>query len=160
MSNFYIWRICYDSSEWYSRIRNELLNGKLVQGWSPHGADLNSRAAYINTLVKDWKYKVEDATDRFDILKPILDINEGDWIIVPKVSMTNPRIGRYSTICRAASRFRHEVPFNDHNDYCSVISVEPRKTVSFDSVVGNLAGYRRAVNRVNDYELQQAILSV
>ena len=159
MSNFYVWRICYDNLEWYGRIRNKLLNGTLVQGWSPKCADLNSRSTYINTLVNDWNYSGIDAANRFDILKPILDINEGDWIIVPKVSITNPQIGRYSTICQATGRYRHEVPFNDRNDFCSVISVDAIKTVSFDSVVGNLRGYQKAINRINDCDLQRAILA-
>ncbi len=159
-TKFYVWRICYDSPEWYSRIRNELLNGTLVQGWSPEGAILTSRSIYIDTLVRDWNYSVTAATDRFDILKPIREIEEGDFIIVPKVSVFNPHIGRYSTICRATGIYRHGVPFHDHNDFCSLLPVKPITTVSFDSVVGNLRGYQKAINRVNDYGLQQAVLSV
>ena len=50
-------------------------------------------------------------------------------------------------------------PLDDYNDFCHIILVQPIKTVSYYSSVGNLLkrGYRSAVNRIQNYEIKRSI---
>lgn len=100
-------------------------------------------------------YDYNKASDRYDILKPMLSIREGDIISVPKVSLDVDRVGRYFTLFKATGMYYLGDPLGNYNDFSHIIPVQPIKTISYDTELGDLIKkYQPSVSQIQKRETQ------
>ena len=173
MPNTFVIRICYTEPQPFRDIRDDLLRGNLRQGWAPSsaqnpsGADLRKGRHSFVQAWRDagWGNPDSEAPKRYDILSPMLDIQIGDRIIIPKVSKDNPSVCRYFTIAICVKPYEF-ASFKNYNDFGHIIGVDVVGSWSYysanpsASTLGQMLStiaYSRAVNRVNNFHFAQAV---
>ena len=86
MSNYYVFRINYDDR--FKLIRRELVNHHLLrQGWGTYGMAIDSSYDTFKAgWQSEWEKDLPDETmrARYNNLSIMLEIEPGDYIIVPK----------------------------------------------------------------------------
>ncbi len=96
----------------------------------------------------------------------MLDIQVGDPIIIPKLSIRNgeTRHGRYFTIVICTKVYDFAFPNNICvQDFGHFIEVDPNRMVTYDydaQPAVNVRPYRRAINRVLDGRFINAVTSL
>ena len=100
--NYYLFRICYD--DWiggnFATVRGELLQGRLRQGWGQPGMDIrnfSNQNAFVSACIQ--KYGGNNVR-RYNRLFDMIKIDIDDLIVIPKVSIYTPHVGRYFTVAK------------------------------------------------------------
>ena len=160
MANYFVFRVDYD--EYFPFIYEELKQGRLRQGWGGPNMDVRNPFDEFTAAWEKWSPFSENMKRRYNMLRIMLEIKEGDLIVIPKVSMQQMATGRYFTIVKC--RKPYEFTLSDgKNDFGHYIEVEPLVSCSYDSsgaaqVLSSYFGkYRRAVNRILDEGVMDAI---
>ena len=179
MANFFVFRTDYASRTWLWEEMTQ--KGRLRQGWALAGTSLlddrgniQSEDEWIGkcwpTFKRAWKdFTKNGAAERYKILKLMLQIQPGDFLIVPKMpeddkfvlvrAHQNPaRIGR------DAPCYDFDENPNPHDDFRHQVFVDPEsvREFSWKSLPGaagekRLQFYQKAVNQVKDEMLQKTI---
>ena len=166
--SFYVFRIDY--GDCYDLIKKELLEHKVLrQGWGFDGMDLrNGEGIFAQT----W----DNGERRCRIISPMLNINPGDIIIIPKLNIDSP-LGDWEmsyewahtfTIVRCKEGYSF-APIStagysgdERNDFGHMIGVELLGSFSYahnDSartVSAKFKAYRKAVNNVYNEDFIKA----
>lgn len=132
MKNYFVVRPAINEA--FNDIRNELLEGRLRQGWGCPGFDLrNGRESFVDAWEKaGWNDKI-DAPRRYAILSPLLNIKCGDIIIVPKLTLNNQSgVGQYFSIVECVEEYSFE-PLAQYNDYGHILGVKALGTFDYRS---------------------------
>lgn len=162
--NYYVFRINYTDPKAYSMLKDELICGKLRQGWgSTNMSVAQDFEGYESAWHSAWG---EDDAERNYILGKynnihlMTEMQPGDIIIIPKVSLSDENGWNSFTIAKCTGSYCFE-PIE--NDFGHIIPVEP--IVSFrylhnDSsltVSAKFKAYQRPVNRVYNTDFTAAI---
>ena len=152
-----------DGSWKFKFVRGELINNRILrQGWGIEDLRKGVDAFIAANNERCWGGSPED---RFDILKPMLEIEVGTPIVVPKFSIRNgeTRHGRYFTIVICTKVYDFAFPNNIcEQDFDHFIDVDP-KMVTYDYDVQpavDVKAYRKAINRVRDKHFKNAVASL
>lgn len=169
MKNYFVVRPVINEA--FNDIRNELLEGRLRQGWGFPGFDLrNGLEAFIDAWEKaDWNSNKDDkiaAPRRYAILSVLLKIRRGDIIIVPKLSLDNQSgVGQYFSIVECVEEYSFE-PLPQYNDFGHIIGVKALGTFDYRAenesanyVAKLLMGISlsKAVNQIRNQQTIQAV---
>ena len=138
-------------------VKEELRIGRLRQGWSPPGTSLlnddgnpRTKEEWVNAYRNAWG---EDPSPRrYGILRRMLDMNEGDLVVCPKVP--DPTC---FTIATVSSSYRFEGD-PDREDFGHIIPVKDQREVKnwYDGDAQTIhelfksAHFRPAVTKVQD----------
>lgn len=149
----YVFRIDYGTNNPY--IREELQAGRLRQGWG--GAPLKAPdqnndydpTHYTNHITAAWGITQEEAHSRYHVLHPMLNMQPGDLIVIPKYP--DP-YGRAFAIAQATGHYTYKP--THHDDYGHVIPINPTSIRVFDYnstlaaklISGKFTAYQRAIN--------------
>lgn len=117
-----------EGNEW---LRDELVEGRLRQGWGAPGLSLVTEDG-IPADKADWEAAYTERTDwgepsprRFAILRRMLELDRGDIVVMPKM----PAWDRF-TIARVTGRYRFELA-DGGKDFGHVIPVDPDSVRTF-----------------------------
>ena len=116
---FTIFRTDEENAGW---LYTELTEGRLRQGWGAPGLDLKT-AAGRRVEKAEWEekhkahWKEDPSPKRFAILTRMLDMKDGDVVVVPKMPERNQ-----FTIARVSGRYRFE-PEEDLGDFGHIVPV-------------------------------------
>ncbi len=171
--NYYLFRINYDDRNGgnFSIIRGELLQGRLRQGWGAEGmAVSNSEQNFLAARVKAWgsfaNVPVGQTKDyhirKYHNLHTMLDIKVGDLIVIPKVSLNNPYVGRYFTVAKCTEEYKFNV-LQGVNDFGHIIGVENLFSCDYDFnsdsqiICGKLRAYQSSINNVLNEDFKNAV---
>lgn len=178
--NCIVWRVprpweYFEDSGWkYEFVRNELIASKILyQGWGIE--DLRKgELPYIAEWIRiGWGDSVA-ASERFKILKPMLDIEVGNPIVIPKFSVrpNETKHGRYFTIviCKKVYDFSFPAKFSLPGNICQpdfghFIEINPNRIATYDYdsnqdacvISAKFRSYSRAINRANDDFFKKAV---
>ena len=157
MSNYYVFRINY--GEHFSLLRKELLNKHLLrQGWGTYGMAVNaSYDAFKAGWQAEWEKDLPDETmrARYNNLSIMLDIEPGDYLIVPKVSVAEEQVCRSFVIARCKEKYRFEV-LPEAEDFGHILEVEDVFSCSYDknlqaqNIKSKFIAYQSPLNRVRN----------
>ena len=163
--NYYVFRVNYD--EHYSDIRKEVKQGRLRQGWGAEGMScLQSRDDFMNAWKKKWGEN--DATEQYmigkwNMLQIISEMQEGDRIVIPKMSLDDREQWNCFTIVeRTADPYRFE-PLTLKDDFGHIVPVRPVVSFSYGHndksrvVNAKFKAYQRPINRVYAQEFHDAV---
>ena len=125
------WFPIFRTHEGNAWLHEELLAGRLRQGWGVHGLSLiTERDKPVDK--KEWEAAYRERTDwgdpsprRFAILKRMLELNDGDIVVMPKM----PAWDKF-TVARVSGRYRFEVA-RDPIDFGHIIPVYQDSVRSF-----------------------------
>ena len=158
--NYFVFRINYD--EHYEKIRQELLSGRLRQGWGYEGMTLSGTE---EEFFSAWKTLWPD--DKFDYIKRkynnlriMKNIRCGDIIVIPKVSLRNKEGFRDFTIAKCVKEYEFSTL---DTDFGHIIGVEPVVSFSYSldsdtrTVSRCMTAYQSAVNNVYNEPFINAI---
>jgi len=164
MSNVYVFRINY--KEWYSTIREELLTkGLLRQGWG--GYDMQIDRGYESFKAgwqNHWEKDLPDKTMRskFNNLSKMLEIEPGDYIVIPKISSKKDYICQDFVIAKCKSKYRFSV-LEDAKDFGHIIEVEDciscgyQKNIWAQNIKSKFIAYQSPLNKVKSVTFIQAV---
>ena len=154
-------------------VRDELIKkNTLRQGWSIE--DLRKGFDAYAAAWKQLKWVTGSPKTRFRILAPMLNIEVGDPIVIPKLSVrpVDTLIGKYFTIVICAKTYDFSQPGNKYaTDFRNAIEVDPKRmaTYDFDSPDENVRfiaeavsqkgynPYNFAVHQVEEADFKQAV---
>ena len=179
--NCFVWRVPYatdrftNSTSKFEFIRNELLGKKILrQGWGIE--DLRKgESSYVKEWIRIGWVDSAAAKKRFNILKPMLDIKFGDFIVIPRLSLRNNQntSGKYFTIVFCTKdynfSFPPSIPDKDFGNFIEVDWSEENFTYDYDKLSPNkslkyisdhLSSYSKAINRVLDTNFTKAVLKL
>lgn len=170
--NYYIFRIAYDDFEKFKIIRDEMLQGRLRQGWGADGMDINkSEQDFLAAREKKWgKFADEDEPEKalkynvgkYYNLRNMIDIEIGDLIIVPKVSDKFDYVGKYFSVLKCVEKYKFDV-LKGYNDFGHIIGVEFLFSCPHDFdedtqiISGKIGAYRSPVNNILKDEFKKAV---
>ena len=152
MANYFVFRVDY--GECFPFIYEELKQGRLRQGWGGPNMDVRNSFDEFTAAWEKWSTPWEDMEERYGILRRMLQIQEGDLIIIPKVSMQYNVPGRYFTIVRCTKPYEFSIPDAPVDYFGHYVEVEPVVSCEYDScgatqrISSSFIGYQCAVNRV------------
>lgn len=145
-------------------VQAELKQGRLRQRWGNADADLHAEQ-------EDWVYaqcrrdpfwnNVEYYTTKYNDLKALLEIAEGDLLLLPDLPAPSS-----FTVCRAAGGYRFARPEGyDGDDFYHLIPVDiqnarvyrPHDNAHCETVCAKLRAYRSPVNHVCDEPLSAIV---
>ena len=153
MTNYFVFRVDY--GECFPFIYEELKQGRLRQGWGGPNMDVRNPFDKFTAAWEKWSPCSENVKRRYNMLRVMFEIKEGDLIVIPKVSMEYNVPGRYFIIVKCRKSYEFTLP-DGKNDFGHYIEVDPVVNCSYDSsgaaqvLSSSFGKYRRAVNRVLD----------
>ncbi|MEK0337540.1 MAG: restriction endonuclease [Nitrosopumilus sp.] len=167
-NRFFIFRVNYDDAhDWI--MKQILENSILRQGWGPIGLELiNRKGEYVNSEVwvknylRLWNDSEQKVSGRFDILSRMLEIKEGDLVVIPK-SLNNYTL----TICSVVGEYSFD--FDSHtfwDDFRHTIKISNPRSYKYDSSIeskmisAKFKAYQSPVNNVRNPETQNKILEL
>jgi Holliday junction resolvase-like predicted endonuclease len=172
----FVFRTSDEEKKWLAQ---ELFNGTLRQGWGISGTSLKSNDSeislekwipqYIAAAHVHWQTEVtpEQAAKRYGILRPMLEVEEGDLLVIPKM----PTWGTF-TVCEAATGYsfdeRDSKERDGYDDFRHTISVKTDSMKRFGHkaneqsrvMASKFRAYQSAINRVWNTEAISAIQSL
>ncbi|MBQ6296294.1 MAG: hypothetical protein IJK81_01115 [Selenomonadaceae bacterium] len=168
----FVWRVPYstdrftDGTSMFEFVRDELLNKKILrQGWGVE--DLrNGQNAYVERERSKGNTNYQEAVNRFNILKPMLDIEVGDRIVIPKLSLRDSESipGKYFTVVVCTKVYDFYFPYIRDWDFSHFIEVDwsKEKDSTYDNnaqpyISEQLKDYGKAINRVRNTNLTNAV---
>ena len=160
MANYFIFRVDYGKC--FPFIYEELKQGRLRQGWGSSGMDVRNPFDEFTAAWKKWASSSENMKRRYNMLRIMLEIKEGDLIVIPKVSIQQTATGRYFTIVKCKKPYEFALS-DGKNDFGHYIEVESLVSCDYDSSGAAQAlscafgGYQSAVNRVVNEGVMDAV---
>ena len=160
MANYFVFRVDYDKC--FPFIYEELKQGRLRQGWGGPNMDVRNPFDKFTAAWEKCSPCSENVKRRYNMLRVMFEIKEGDLIVIPKVSMEYNVPGRYFIIVKCRKSYEFTLP-DGKNDFGHYIEVDPVVNCSYDSsgaaqvLSSSFGKYRRAVNRVLDEGVMDAI---
>lgn len=167
MSNTFVFRINYGDE--FKTIREEILCGRLRQGWGASGMSIEFTPDQFETA---WKNKwgandsdVESIKRKYNNLRIMKDINVGDIIVIPKLDTTQDvdYPCRCFTVVECTQQYSFSV-LEKYSDFGHVIGVSPLFSCSYHSdrlatitISGKFKAYQKAINRVGNSEFLEAV---
>lgn len=153
----YVFRINYDDN--FNIIREEIKKGYLRQGWGIEGMDIRDSLekyteAWLNTSWTDREPK--KIKRKYNNIRIMLDIKEGDYIVIPKLCLDIDYPCRFFTVVECTSRYTFS-PLtleNGDKDFGHIIGVKPlfscRYKLYYESIEisAKFNAYQSAVNNV------------
>lgn len=162
---YYVWRITTDWNE-FALIHKELMKNHILrQGWGLDGMRIDKTFADFHAAWPENWGDEPACKKRFNILYPMMEIQEGDIIIVPRVDMEcdHPRNAFIVSRCIGTYNFEPLQLKNGWADFGHYISVEVLfscdNEFNNDSLVirSKFHGYQSAINRVKDADFMHAV---
>lgn len=159
----FVFRINY--AERYQMVHKEILNGKLRQGWGAYGMRVDIPVEnFKEAWYKNWGTETEEdkIESRYYNVKIMTEINIGDLVIVPKVSLNEAFVCRSFTILRCTGTYGFEV-LNGTDDFGHYIEVEDVLSCSYDLnelsyvISGKFIAYQSPLNRVKNNSFIEAV---
>ncbi len=160
----YVFRINY--AEWYSIIREELLNkGLLRQGWGTYDMQVDKGYESFKTGWHDhWGNDIPDKTvySKYKNLSIMLEIEPGDYIVIPKISTKTDYICQEFIIAKCKSKYRFSV-LEEAKDFGHIIEVEDciscgyKKNIWAQNIKSKFIAYQSPLNRVKSESFVQAV---
>ena len=155
----YVWRFTDDPVE-FAMEHNELIRyGILRQGWGSEGLDLTKG---FSNFESNWPaaWLVGDADRHFNMLKPLLDIQKGDLVIVPDVTVSYDTYNTHGfTLLRCVEPYQFVEPLtvkrgeDTTTDYGHSIKVNVVYSCDYFDPWGKigrkLRGYRDRITKVD-----------
>lgn len=152
-----------------------MLNNKILrQGWGVE--DLrNGQDAYVERQRSKGYTDAKEAKKRFNILKPMLDIDVGDRIVIPHLSLRNSQktSGKYFTVVFCTKAYDFQFPYIKDWDFGNFVEVDWSKdkdvTYDYDTHSPNndvkyiseqLKSYPKAINNVCDINFTIAAVNL
>ena len=164
MSNYYVFRINYDDR--FKLIRRELVNDHLLrQGWGTYGMALDSSYDTFKAgWQAEWEKNLPDETmrARYNNLSIMLEIEPGDYIIVPKVSVEEDYVCRSFVIAKCKKKYRFDV-LAEAEDFGHIIEVEDVFSCSYDknlhaqNIKSKFIAYQSPLNRVRSESFKESV---
>ena len=168
----YVFRTDTNKRDW---LWSEINKGQLRQGWGCRGSsltengNLRSKDDWITSFQvgaqEAWNQEFDEssAESRHRILLPMVEINKGDLIIVPKMPNNQTFV-----LCQAAGSYSFDDQFPDTSrpDHGHVIPIEGAIEVGYKhnilarEISSAFTGYQRAVNRVQSPNIRKAAISL
>lgn len=169
---YYVFRINYDDK--FKIIRNEIMQGRLRQGWGAPGMDLNKGCgAYISAWDSYWGQddEINEKKERkYNNLLLLKKIAVGDYIVVPKLSLDDgfDEPCRCFTLLQCVQEYSFNVLDGDtenghFSDFGHIIGVKTVFSCSYDrdadsmTVAKSFRAYQSAVNNVWNATLTERI---
>jgi len=163
--NYFVFRINYEDA-FYPVLRDEIMiHGRLRQGW---GADGMTLLQPKETFIDAWKqvWGDENATEtymsgKWNMLQIIREMNEGDLIVIPKMSADDQNHWSYFTIAERTADPYYFQPVD--NDFGHIVPVRPIVSFSYNHndksriVSAKFKAYQRPINRVYSSEFCDAV---
>ena len=174
--NCFVWRVPYATDRFtngtskFEFIRNELLGKKILrQGWGIE--DLrNGQNAYVERERSKGNTNYQDAVNKFGNLKVMLDIEVGDLIVIPKLSLRDNQNtpGKYFTVVVCTKVYNFYFPYIRDWDFGHFIEVDWSKekdATTYDNnaqpyISEQLKDYQKPINRVRNTNLTNAVLNL
>ena len=167
MSNYYVFRINYDDR--FKLIHNELVSKHLLrQGWGTYGMALDSSYDTFKAgWQAEWEKDLPDETmrARYNNLSIMLEIEPGDYTIVPKVSMEEDYVCRSFVIAKCKKKYRFDV-LSEAEDFGHIIEVEDVFSCSYDknlhaqNIKSKFIAYQSPLNRVRSESFKESVVRV
>lgn len=164
MSKYYVFRINYGDN--FKRIREELLvNNRLRQGWGTYDMAIDKGYdSFKDGWRKNWDENIDDDTarPRYGNLVTMLDIEPGDYIIIPKVSVNEDYPCRSFTIAKCKSKYSFDV-LQPEEDYGHIIEVEDVFSCGYDAnehsqaIKNKFRAYQSPLNNVWNDPFKDAV---
>lgn len=164
MSNYYVFRLHY--GEWFPKIRAELFKSHLLrQGWGTYDMQIDAGyASFKAGWQKHWGSDLSDDTMRskYNNLSIMLEIEPGDYIIIPKISTQEDYVCRSFTIARCKSKYRFSV-YEEAGDFGHIIEVEDAFSCDYDknllaqTIKSKFIAYQSPLNRVKNSAFIDAV---
>jgi hypothetical protein len=165
LSNVYVFRISTGNE--YKR--EELSAGILRQGWGVENLQLVEKDGTIvdeNTWIERWpEYWGDDEKSkrgRYKILKPMLDMKEGDMVIIPKypdwdtLTIAKIKEGYKYDLNEKEGDFGHKLKIDiDKARYFAYNANEHSKLIH-----SKMRSYQSAVNRVHVEKIKKAVMTL
>ena len=169
--------IPYDTNNYQEYLQNEFWKcGKLRQGWGTRGLDLNlctnglASKEWIKNFViaskRDWgvtnhreKEYCHIATGRYNILKHMQSMKQGDVVIVPKHSYEHRHDNERFVVCKVLSPYYFDLN-ESYRDFGHTIQIKIIGTFEYRKkhiIQKDFQGYQRAVNRIKKTALIEKI---
>jgi len=161
---YYVFRINYD--EYFSLIRNELiLKKKLRQGWGTYEMRVdNGYEAYKSAWQKYWEKDLPDEKmkPRYNNIVIMTEIQPGDYIIIPKISLENDYVCRSFAIAKCKHPYNFEVldaakDFGHYIEVENVFSCGYDKNLFSQTISSKFIAYQSPLNRVKNIDFISAV---
>lgn len=131
------WFAVFRTDENCGWLYTELTEGRLRQGWGVPGLGLRT-AGGGEVSKAEWADAYRAHTDwgnpsrmRFAILSRMIEMHEGDIVVVPKMPQWNQ-----FTVARVSGEYLFE-PDGDHGDFGHIVPVDPVSVRTFDYRANN-----------------------
>ena len=159
MSKVFVFRVANDRQY----VQDEFKQGRLRQGWGDSGTNLNvSLEEWVDKQCQKNPFEGNRAyyTSKYYNLRKMLDINEGDILIVPKI----PTSSQFA-ICKAAGRYQFVQPDGyDGDDFYHMIPIdlESVRVYSYhaneycENIRAKMRAYQSPVNNVWNKTIQNS----
>lgn len=164
MKNYFVVRTVINEA--FSDIRDELLKGRLRQGWGFPGFDIRNGAdSFIAAWEKAGLNDKISAQRRYAILSALLNIKRGDIIVVPKLSLNQSSVGQYFSVVECIAEYSFE-PLPQYDDFGHILGVKTLGTFDYRSenesanyIAKLLMGISlsKAVNQIRNSKTIQAL---
>lgn len=130
---YYVFRINYN--EHFELLRNELLNEKrLRQGWGTFDMQLDAgEDSFIMAWEKHWGNATPegDRRARYKKLRNMMNIQPGDYIIIPKLNLQEKYVCQSFTVVRCKEAYKFSV-LEKVNDFGHYIVVDEMFSCRYD----------------------------
>ena len=164
MRNYYVFRINYEDH--FKLIRRELVNDHLLrQGWGTYGMALDSSyEAFKAGWQAEWGKNLPDETmrARYNNLLIMREIEPGDYMIVPKVSVAEDSVCRSFVIAKCKKKYRFDV-LSAAEDFGHIIEVEDVFSCGYDknlhaqNIKSKFIAYQSPLNRVRNESFKESV---
>ncbi len=177
----FVWRvplpedIFSDGTSKFEFVRDELLNKKILrQGWGVE--DLRKgEDAYVKRQRSKGNTDAKEAKKTFDMLTRMLNIEVGNLIVIPRLSLRNNQntSGKYFTVVVCTKVYDFYFPFISDWDFGHFVEVDwnKDKDVTYDYDVQSpnkdvkyiseqLKAYQSPINNVRDINFTTATLNL
>lgn len=157
MPKVFVFRVANDNLY----VQEEFKKGRLRQGWGNSSANLNvTLEEWVDKQCKRdpfWNNR-EYYTSKYNNLRKMLEISEGDILIVPKL----PSSSQF-TICKASGRYEFKRPDDfDGDDFYHVIPIDLDSVRVFsyhaneycENIRAKMRAYQSPINRVWNETIQ------
>lgn len=159
----YVFRINYDVN--YPRLKEEILKGRLRQGWGAEGFDLTrGEDSYVQAYKAEWGSEESDIRKRYRYLQPMLNMEIGDLIVIPKMDITNKKtyLPNVFTIAEVTGKYHFDV-LEGTGDFGHIVDINPIASFNYwnsdetRKIQRSFSGYQKCVNNVRSSTIADAI---
>ncbi len=164
---YYVFRI-HDGQK-FEYVRNEIINGRLRQGWGANGMSiLEGFEKFNDSWDKIWgegDTSKEQRQRKFNNLSKMSNISIGDIIVIPKISLQEGYDVpcRCFTIVECIEPYKFINPNDNIRDFGHVIGVKPILSCSYDynaksmNISGKFRAYQSSINNVWNVKFQNSV---